>query len=268
MDLESYLFDLVFKSEKNKRDDDNIERDISIIFSFFGLSDNKYPNGQSVGDEFSVTREYIRQRIQEKVKDVITDRERLTFKEYIAHVSKKDLYTFNEIKNELKKNDLNILTMNAFGFNNFLNTFQIEYPYEIYNFEIKKANKKDFKILDDFLIIKKEKIKSIQGLLKQVFTKPGICGLVDLYEIDNINQEISYEKVKYIITQYRSSWTYTENDRFWYTFENRDNVIVNNIGKIRSEIKNCESIKLSEMIYSSIKARSNKYTIPPKNIIC
>lgn len=265
MHLESFIFDLVLNSEKNKRDDGYIERDINILNILFGFSDERYPNGQSIANKFSLSREFIRQRIEKKVTNAITEYDKNIFQRYINTVSDKSIYTFKSLKNELLSNGLNILEMNAFGFHNFIHYLDIDFPYDIYNFEIIKANRKDFSSLEDFLLIKKDKIKPIRKIFKNIFISPGLSGLVDLSEIKH--DSIPIELIRYIITNYRGSWIYYDNGKHWFTFENRDNVIINKLGKIKSLIDNCESQKLSEIIHSSITTRTIKYTYPNPSII-
>ncbi len=267
MNFQNYLYELVLKTENNKRDELNIERDISIVSMFFGFSDNRYPNGQTVGDEFSVSREYIRQRIQSKVSNAVSESDQSRFEKFLTAVTERDIYTFKDIKDILLNEGFDISDMNAYGFNNFVTYFDINYPYEIFNFEMKKADRKDFYSLDDFLLIKKDKINHFKKILKQVFTLPGHSGLITLSEIFDPKNGMPYEMIKYIIMQYRGSYTYSDGLSLWYTFENRDNVFINSIGKIKSQISNCNIDKLADILHEIVTARTSKYEYPSVRVI-
>lgn len=267
MNLKIYLSDFVARSEINKREKKLIDRDILIIFDFFGLTDNKIPNFQTVGDRFSLSREYIRQRIKLKIKDEIKDTDRELLKGHLKVLQNKKIITFNDLKAKLEKKSFFPNEMNVLGFFNLLAIFEIEYPFEIYNFEFKKATKKDFDLLNDFLIVNKNNIKSIKVILQKIFKQPGINGLINLNEFRDSIDDISFEYLEYIVTNSKGSWTFKDGSKFWYMFENRSNSIIHNMGKLKSIISNCDKEILSNTLFDAISIRPSNFNYPSPKLI-
>lgn len=269
MMLQDKVIELI--KEKNTRKDENLDRDIKIILTYFGFGLLSYPTYELIAEEFKIgTRQRVEQIISNKfIKKIKSEDIDVALKIQMV-IEKKDIHFVSELNKSLIEEGLVDKDINIYGIFNLLNCFNLCNDYAIYSYNLKRATKHDIEFCEDLLIVKNETANVLLKEIKIIKTLPGQHGICNLLEVYNKMETrcIKFEELKRIISLYPLSWTYFDNDKnFWYMFEDRDNIIINTLEKIQNVTSNIHTYKLSEIIYNTIHKRTLKYSIPTSSLI-
>jgi len=246
----------------NKNEEINI-RNRSILYEYFGCGTLLNPTYESIALQYNCSRQYIEQIISGLFKRQIKERDRESFKRIIDAASEKKVVYYSEFKSFFKAGNLIEDDFNLGGLLNIIKLLNINFPYTIINSELKKSKADTLENESDFLLVRNDFYETFKNRLKPILTKPGQVGIVSLSEIYQDYSELDYKLIEMIIKCHPQAWFYKDKNNFYYTFENRDNIIANTISKINGVTNNCDIEILSEIIEGVINRRSHKEITHP-----
>ena len=253
------------------RNNQTLERDIQIVLTYFGLGNQVFPTYDSVAGEFCIsTRERVRQIVTDKFVNRI-DRTKFPIVQTICHViEKEDIRFVDDFIQELKLEGLIEGKVHIRGLFQLLDRF-IDLDFKVYNLDIEAASENDFLHKEKLLIIKNGKQEKLRTRMKELKTLPGIHGMVNFLDVISKNNWL-YDDIPLYQSLIQHSETAkvffeTGNHNMWYMFENRDNIIINSLGKVVNVTNQVKVDILAETIHSDISKRSLQKNIPSVSII-
>jgi hypothetical protein len=256
--------------EKNPRQNQNLERDIEIIKSYFGLSNNPMPTYESIGLKYALERERVRQIIENKFfqKTSLLDLPELN--ELVEFIESKTFHTAKEIEDFLCKRKYQKETHSFILL--YKNLIQKKFKFNdqsIYSIDLKNIPLQDFSN-KNFIIIKSEVMDKMSSIYKVVATAPGIIGIANLNNVFEKNEfpKRYIDLFKYIISESNDIWYILNAKSLWYTFENRDNNIEHSLGKIKNITDTIELDSLASLVYKTLRFfRTSDYSKAPYDIV-
>jgi len=267
MYLKQRIIELI--KSKNTRITANLDRDIEIVLTYFGLGNLRYPTLQSTADQYDIkTRQRVEQIIEKKFSTKVNELDVVLQIEEI--IQSNELHFMSDLNTELIRRDIIVDKVSVKGLLNLLQSFGMCKNYDIYNFDINIASRKDIENDEDILIITGEKSRELKTEVLKVKMYPGqhgICNLNEIFELGKV-RSVDFETMKRIILLLPDSWLRRDEDgMFWYLFENRDNVIINALGKLVNVTSNVDIAKLSNIIFRLLQQRTLPLNLPSERII-
>ncbi|KGP92411.1 hypothetical protein N780_13425 [Pontibacillus chungwhensis BH030062] len=256
--------------EKN-RTGPNMERDINIVQTYYGLGSQLLPTYQSVADKFGISsRERVRQIINGKFRDKVSLEDMAELSQIANFIKKKGVIFVDELMESLVESSLLSKETKIVGLLQLLHTFNLCKEFELYNVDLRKPTNTDIEEGKQLLLTHEGEQKLLLEMYQRIKTYPGmhgICNLYDVFENENLNG--SYLPIiKKLISHSEYSWVNQSNEnQYFYLFENRSNVIKNMLGKTCNITKNIPIYILVELIYKYISKRTLTLEPPSKEII-
>lgn len=257
--------------EKNSRKNDNIDRDINIILTYFGMGDQDYPTYETVAEKFGVgTRERVRQIINKKFIKKVKIYEIEMLQEISRIIASEKAHYCESMLEKLHELQLTDQSVSMKGLFNLLHIFNFNKEYNIYDTSIDIATKKEIENNSILIVFDEKKAEVIRKLMKVVHTSPGKYGLSNLYDVFEHNDfDLSdFELVKTLIINSVNSWAIDKDEKnFWYMIENRDNALINCMGKMINATETIDIEILAHIIYGYLTKRSLPMKFPTVDTI-
>ncbi len=264
MNIEVELIDFL---ENNIRENTNKSRNIEIIAYYYGFRGSDWPTYEETAKRYSVgTRERIRQLLNNYFRDFVKPSDLPSVEAFREIVYSKDYWKASDLESLVSSSGLVEERFSIKGILNLLDDLDVACDFEIYTPDLDKTSRSSLGLYENNFVIKTSELKKIKSLLKKAQGLPGRCGIANL---DYLKDEINgyYELISQLIVNSFSSWTYTDDEGFWYIYENRDNTIINYSEKLFSIISECNSNRLASTYRNALDGRSYKYPYPPEKII-
>jgi hypothetical protein len=264
MNIEVELIDFL---EKNIRENENKSRNIEIIAYYYGFRGADWPTYDETAKKYDVgTRERIRQVLNKYFRDFVISSDLPSVDIFNEILYSKDYWKASDFEHLISSSGLVEENFSIKGILNLLDDLNLACDFEIYTPELDKTSRSSLDLYENNFLIKTSELKKIKSLLKKAMGLPGRCGIANLaYLKDEINGY--YELISQLIVNSSTSWTYTNEEGFWYIYENLDNTIINYSEKLFSIISECNSNRLASTYRNALDSRSYKYPYPPENII-
>jgi hypothetical protein len=254
--------------EKNKVGD-NLSRDTQIILSYFGLTGIPNPTYESIGKFFEAgTRETVRQIIERKFTSKTTIEDFNILDEMAKFISKGEVHYVPDLIDYFINCNYISDGISIKGLMNLFHIFNLIEDFELYNVELDKVTAINQEDTSDIYLISQNTYVNLESKFRKIKTAPGILGVCEINEaIEKSEIRDNTDFIKSLILKTNNSWTYQKNEKLWYMFENRDNIIVNTLEKIINVASNIETDVLSNILLATISKRTSNLTLPTIEVI-
>lgn len=259
---------LIIKGKSNRQE--HINRDIDIVLEYFGFSSTRNPTLESIGDKYDIERERVRQIIEKKFKSRISQDEIDLFEKVANHIAIKEIHRISVLEEDLVRRGFIEIGDSFKGILNLLHTLNFLSEYDLYSPDLNKATVRDVEGAEELYLISKKYKNDILKKLRSMKTLPGMSGLCNAFEIMQMQSftELDKESILDLLLISKNSWTYSTSDnQTWYLIENRDNIIINSLEKIKNLTSEVEIDVLASVISATISKRSFKHQVPSVEII-
>lgn len=255
---------------KRNQASSNLTRDINIVQSYFGLGNQAVSTYQSLADEFGgLTRERVRQIINDKFIRKVQEEDKNNLSNIENLICDSSEIWFEDLKYALEERGLANPELHDQGLFNLIETFGITPEYKIYTSDFEAPTRYDFENNSPVFIVRKEKERVLQEEFSKIRNVLGMHGIVCLDKLSE-NGVLDSENLPFfrkLFINTAECWTYINQEGLWYLWENRENVLLNVLGKASFVTKKIRLDVLSDIIYRYINRRTLLYGVPSQEII-
>jgi len=249
---------------QNIKENDQKSRDIELILFFFGFDEELWPTLEDAAIKFNVGEsekrrsERPRQIIQKKFtnKANISMLPRVT---EVVRIFEKHTYCSLEIiEDALNAQGLLPKSYSIKGVLNLLQQLGLCNNFNIYTNKLTSASRTSIGVENQLYLLLNDELKVLRSAFKKLKVYPGLVGIAKWGSFFEKNQE--YDNYKEILLDVMRSrddvWLKVIDDELFYTVENRDNTLVNNLEKIRNIAASVDLKILSVVLGNAFKART------------
>ena len=264
MNIENELIGFL---KNNLKENVTKSRDIDLIAYYYGFGKASYPTYDKTANHFQVgTRERIRQILNAKFRDYVTISDLPSIQRVTDLLQSKRYWLVSDLEKTLVSNGFVAADYSISGILRLLSDVGIDCNYELYTSELTKAFQSNLASSDSMYLMDSGEIKKIKPLLKKAKGLPGRCGIANLkYLKDALG--IYFDLVKAIIKSSPTSWCYSDNEGFWFLYEDRHNTILTYHKKVFAFFTKVSTARLSQAYRNALSARTHKYPYPPPRLL-
>lgn len=262
---------------ENIRSNDQKNRDIALILFFFGFHDEAWPTLEEaalkfgVGDSEKRRSERPRQIIQNK----FTSKVNISMLPKVQEVSRifelNTRCTLSMIEGTLNKENLLPKNYSLKGILNLLQQLGVCKNFNIYTNKLIPATRISVNSENNLYLLRNDEVKILKLALKKLTVYPGLVGVASWknFLLKNIECNDYRDLLLDVMRSRDDVWLKTVEGELYYTIEDRDNTLVNNLEKIKNIADTVELQTLAIVLSNAFKSRTapkgNAY--PSINII-
>ncbi|WP_374055822.1 hypothetical protein [Rossellomorea sp. FM04394] len=255
----------------NIRNIDSLERDINIVLTYFGFGKEPNPTYQSIAEEYGVRRQRVGQIISTRFIDKVASGNLEILQDIENIIKQEEAILIKELLQTLINKNFLDNQVNPKGLLSLLHKFNLCNEYSLFNLNIERASESDFVSKQELLLVKKGHETELTTKIGSIKTFPGLHGLVRYSEVVARNEWLQGEKAEFykkVITSSKNVCTINDSEGdMWYLFEDRANVLINTLGKIRNITNQVKIDILAQTIHSEINKRTLQKAIPSVEMI-
>lgn len=244
-------------------------RNIEIVNKYYGFYDSEWYTYQAIGDNYNFSRQAIHQIIDSNFRNIIDIDALPSLRMAADALNRKEATTASEFLSEIAAyNLIDLKDNNLHGLLKLLTEFGLCTDYRIYAPTLEKLTQRTEKLFNEKYLISNETFGSIKGFWSKVRTFPGMRGIANFQELAE-HYGISNDHrllLKSMIINSPDSWVFDGND-FWYTFQDRDNVLINYSEKVFSLSYSYDIGVLAATYRNALNARSLNFSYPSIDIL-
>ncbi|CAA0242870.1 MULTISPECIES: hypothetical protein [Klebsiella] len=267
MNIEEELVNFLHRT---MRDNDTKYRDIELILFYFGFREEIWPTLDdaairfNVGDSDKRRSERPRQIIKNKFTSKVTLSDLPITQEVFIIIESSRCATIEDITIKLKEKNLVPNSFSIKGILNLLHHLNVCEEYNIYTNRLSTASRQSIESETNLYLLKSSELPEIKKAIRKIRTYPGLVGISNFSTFfKNSEEYATYKELLLNIIRSRDDiWLSNINDDYWYIVEERENTLINNLGKIKNiaEVVNIDT--LSIVLLNAFKQRT-----PPKGAI-
>lgn len=274
MNIEEELVNFLHKTIRNN---DTKHRDIQLILFYFGFREEIWPTLDdaairfNVGDSDKRRSERPRQIIKNKFTSKVTLSDLPTAHEIFEIIETSNYSTIENLTIKLRKNNLIPNSFSIKGIINLLHHLDVCKEHNIYTNKLIPASRISIESETNLYLLKSSEVPKIKKAIQKIRTSPGLIGISSFSTFfEQHNEYVIYKEILLDIIRSRDDiWISSINDDYWYIVEERENTLINNLGKIKNiaEVVNIDI--LSIVLLNAFKQRTPpKGTMyPPINVL-
>ncbi|MFY0761015.1 hypothetical protein AB1K32_19535 [Metabacillus dongyingensis] len=255
---------------KRNRRGDNLERDIQIVQSYFGLGNQTAPTYPSIADEFGgMTRERIRQIIERKFIQRVREEDKDTLYGIENVIHQFPLVWVEELKGILEEKGLTDSGLHNQGLVNLFRIFGICPEYEMYTPSFDVPTRFDFERGEPLFLARMEVKDPLHEEFSRIRNVPGLHGIACLeraFEQENLDGR-TLPFFRTLLSHSDHCWTHENEEGFWYLWEDRENVMFNVLGKTALVTRTAPVQVLSDVLQRYINRRALPCGSPTHEVI-
>lgn len=269
--------ELVNFFHRTMRDNDTKYRDIELILFYFGFREEVWPTLDdaairfNVGDSDKRRSERPRQIIKQKFTSKVTISDLPITHEVYTIIESNRCSTVEDITIKLRGKNLVPNSFSIKGILNLLHHLNVCEEYNIYTNKLLPSNRQSIDSDTNLYILKSSELPEIKKATRKINTSSGLVGITNFSTFLKKNEEcVTYKEILLNIIRSRDDiWLSNIDDDYWYIVEERENTLINNLGKIKNiaDVVNIDT--LSIVLLNAFKQRTPpKGTIyPPANVL-
>ncbi|GEM_PF-1268290 len=253
-----------------KRDEAIDERNLLLILDhfMFGTQDVFKPTLDELGGRYGIqTRERVRQVIDGGYAKVVEGAQLPRAKEAAAILESKDLWLESEFIEIMNDGGFTDSAGSAVGLVAYLHSQSLATTHEIYLPDLRPVTRGLYLEYDERVIVQSSLLEGLKRDLAAAQGIPGSSGLVELETIRLDEPEADLEALAILLRANTRTWRKEEAGRFWYSFEDRVNVLVNNAAKLFAVAEVFPIDAIGEVLANSLARRACKYPYPDADLI-
>lgn len=259
-ELKSFLYD-------NIKDNDKKSRDIDLILFFFGFNDETWPTLEEAALKFEVGNSEKRrsERPRQIIQDKFTSKVNISMLPRVQEVARifelNTHCTLGVIEDSLNKKQLLPKNYSLKGVLNLLQLLEVCEKFNIYTNKLNPATRISLNTENNLYLLCNDEVKVLKSAFKKLTVYPGLVGVASWksFFLKNIEYKDYSELLLDVMRSRDDVWLKIVEDELYYTIEDRDNTLVNNLEKIKNIADTVELQTLAIVLSNAFKSRT-----PPK----
>lgn len=273
MNVENELMTYLEHSKALKSNTENQlalkQRNIDLIACYYGFRDSKWPTYEEVGEVYDITRERVRQIIEETFLAQAQATKFPAVEGCATILQQRDYWTAESYLNALAANDIGVPSGNIQGLLNLMHDLSLASDYHTYTSDFREMSRSLLNQGMEINLLTQQRAQALHKALKSASDRPGLVGIANLKALADENNwpEEFYRSIRNSVTLSPRAWSWQDGDNFWYTFEHRQTTLRTYSEKVFSVISAATAQYLAEVYENALHARTVKTPFPPVQVI-
>lgn len=236
-----------------------LPRNVELILEHFGMGSIFWPSLQDLANAFHglETRERVRQIIQKYYTLRLPSAPLATAAAAAELLLSEPVWMESAFLSALRDAGLTRSIDHAVSLIDYLQTQGLAEGYAVYRPDFGKATRNSYFDHRDRILTTADRAALLKKHLERARAITGVNGLCRLSHVDADMTPENREILKLALRAHRNAWVADHEGDLWYTFEDRENRLVNYAEKIFSLVKVCEIRILAELMANALTARTS-----------
>jgi hypothetical protein len=244
------------------------ERNMSLVLSHFGFDGTFWPTYEELGAKFQIgTRERVRQIIKKYYDDLVPKRPLPLLNAAAEVIRRRTFWRESELLDVLGKEGFTGEIRSSVGLLQYMWSQGLNSDYQPYLPDLDEVTRANYSQSNECVLVSASYYKGLKKALDVAKSLPGRLGLAEASYIKKSVPKCNIDHVKELIDLNNDTWVLNNNDTFWYSFETRDHVLVNNCEKIFALTDAVHIDLLASALANSLWGRVNKFAYPDEATI-
>lgn len=248
----------------------NKARDTRAVLLHYGFGDIAWPTLEQIGEQLSIgTRERVRQVLNSTFKTKASIESFPVLRAAFQEIRQIEFESIPLIRNKLVSVGVISPSTRIRSLLNLGSDLNAVDDYDFVDHELSKLSRSEAEFDEKTFLGTRSAIEALRGAYKKAKTLPGQLGLASReYLYDEIGSEAA-EKIWRFMELSGEVEFIQHDDQQWFIFEDRDNTLVNNCGKICSLSAENDVQALAEALSNAFSRRTHKdkYEYPSSEIV-
>ena len=253
-----------------KKDPEIDERNLSLILDhfMFGAQSSFWPTLDELGLKYGIgTRERVRQIIDASYVSLISGIQLPSCLAAAALLDTRRIWSERDYLEALREQGLIGEMSSAIGLLNYLNSQSLGQQYSVHLPDMSPATRSVYFDYDDRLIVHNDDLAQVRAEFAVAKGIPGKCGLAEVSYVLQDMPDANLENIKTIIRANSYVWRQERDGEFWYSFDNKENVLLYNSTKLFAVVDSYPLEACAEVLANSLTSRAREYPYPPSSMI-
>jgi hypothetical protein len=246
------------------------QRNLEIVLSHFGFGagEDVWPTLEQLAERYdALTRERIRQIIERTYTDHLPSAPLPLAAAASRVLSERDLWMEGELLIALKGHGLIGELEHSVGLLSYLHSQGLATDFEVYLASLQPATRSTYLSGAGHLVGTAARIAAVSRDLKVAQILPGKAGLAKLSNVKRRGARVDHQALGRLVTLAGNTWSGTWGGELWYSFEDRENVLVNEASKTFAVVDRCRIGDLAMLLAQALLKRSAPDEYPPVDLI-
>ena len=240
---------------------DQQQRNIEIIAYWYGFRGSLWPTLEEAAEKFGLgSRERVRQIKEANSVRNFTPFSIPALQEFKNLIQRRPYWRQSELLDRLGETELVGDSFSIHGLFTLVNDLERSIGYEIYTPEIEAATRNSIDKYREYLVIADSEVANIASVRKNIRRLPGKYGVAKLSYL--AAEYAAFESIadvaKDLIMASDESWSMEDGNDLWFTFEDRENVLINYSEKVFSIIDVCTENELARSYRNALGGRKDR----------
>ncbi len=245
---------------------DTRDRNIDLVVFFHGFGGETWPTLEETGQHFKIgTRERVRQIIARSFRERTGAEDLPELRACAKELSKHGIWFKSDFVDLMLERGWAHNHVNMRGVLNMMQGLGLCEDYSIYDSRIQQLARGRIDDVDDYLILNSESADVMKSAMREARSLPGLIGLANAAHLEDLDVEV--DTIMAAIRLHPDSWIGTTEEGTYYTFEDRENVLINFSAKAFGLANKIEIARLAETFANALRWRSTKLSYPSASMI-
>lgn len=244
------------------------QRNVEIILSHFGFGEEAWPTLDYLAQRHDgLTRERVRQIIERNYTEHLPSSPLAAAEAAARVVEERAVWTEDGLLSALCERGLIGDLKHAVGLLSYLQSQGLVDDYEVYLPSLQQVTRGSYLEAEGHLVATATYVTEMQKNLQAAQKLPGRQGIAQLSKVSRRGAAVDYEGLKDLIMLSPHTWSGIHEGELWYSFEDRENVLVNEASKAFAIAGTISQDDLATLLSQALKKRSAKFSYPPVELI-
>ena len=248
--------------------DDNKQRDISLILSYYGFGDTVLPTLEALAEQFKIN---SRQRAHQIIRDKFLAVEAARNLDCVRVCAEQITFVASSMAStafqQLIKGGVLSESHHPADICRLMEDLKLIKDFNIYTPDLQKVTTNNASKYSDFVLTGQNELTVLSEHMKNVVRLPSSLGAMSVSALKLSSTHSSL--VKNMIANMPGSWTFERDGDLWFLFEHRENRLLNLMSKTFQLGAWCPTDRLTDTIHNALYrwTPTRGYSFPPRDIV-
>jgi hypothetical protein len=245
-------------------------RNFEIVLNHFGFGEaaELWPTLEQLAERYDgLTRERIRQIIESTYTEHLPDRALPAARAAERILARQSLWSERDLLDALRSAGLIGDLKHSVGILSYLQSQGLATEYEVYLPSLQRATRATYLSDAGHLVAVPDQVGKLLKDLKAAQTLPGRAGLAKLSNVRRRGARVDHEALAELISLAGNAWSGSSGGEIWYSFEDRENVLVNEAATTFAVTSRCRVDDLAVLLAQALTKKAPPDEYPPVELI-
>lgn len=248
--------------------DDNKQRDISLILSYYGFGDTVLPTLEALAEQFKIN---SRQRVQQIIRDKFLAEEAARKLDCVRVCADQITSVASSMAStalqKLIEGGVLSESHHPADICRLMEDLELIKDFNIYTPDLQKVTRNNASKYSDFVLTGQDELTVLSEHMKNVVRLPSSLGAMSVSALKLSSTYSSLFKI--MIANMPGSWTFEQDGDLWFLFESRENRLFNLMSKTFQLGARCPTDRLTDTIHNALYrlTPTKGYGFPPRSIV-